>query len=111
MDPILIKIGFSGIDDEEDINDLSEEQCQLIIKNLKRFDSAIGSWTLIHDIPATEQRPQWRMSAEVSPIFLQNAKIEETEEKNSRKVFCIDLEGVGIFIGKPQKEEKEKSDT
>ena len=108
LDPILIKIGFSGIDEEEDICELTEEQIFTILNNLKKFDSAIGSWTLIHDIPATKTRAQWRISSEISPIFLQNGKIEETEEENSRKIFCIDIEGVGIFIGKPQKEEKEE---
>jgi len=108
LDPILIKIGFSGIDDDEDICDLTEEECSAIISNLKRFDEVIGSWTLVHDVPATTTIPQWRMSAEVSPIFLRNGKIQETEEKNSRKVFCVDLEGVGIFIGKVITEEKEE---
>ena len=108
IDPVLIKIGFSDVNEEEDIYNLEEEEIQKIIENLKKFDNVIGSWTLIHDIPATEQRPQWRLSSEVAPIFLQNGKIEKTEEKNSRKIFCIDIEGVGIFIGKPQKEEKEE---
>ena len=111
IDPVLIKIGFSDITDEEDICDLDEEEVRKIINNFKRFDGVIGAWTLIHDIPATEQRPQWRLSAEISPIFLQNGKIEKTEEKKSRKILCIDVEGVGIFIGKPKKEDKEKKDT
>jgi hypothetical protein len=107
IDPILIKIGFSGIDEENDICEMKEDQIRKVLDNLKRFDEAIGSWTLVHDIPATKERPQWRMSAEVSPKFIRNGKIEETEEENSRKVFCFDLEGVGIFFGKPAKEEKE----
>lgn len=111
LDPILIKIGFSGIDDDEDICNLNEEQSQIIIDNLKKFDDAIGSWTLVHDLPATKRRPQWRMSAEVSPLAIRSGKIEETEEKNSRKVFCIDLEGVGIFIGKPLDDKKDEKDT
>ena len=109
MDPILLKIGFSGIDGD-DICDLTQEQSKAVVDTLKRFDVAIGSWTLVHDIPANENRPQWRLSAEVCPLHIQNAKIEETEEENSRKVLCIDLEGVGIFIGKPKKEEEEESD-
>lgn len=111
IDPVLIKIGFSDIDEDEDICNLKEEEILKIIENFKRFDNVIGSWTLIHDIPATEQRPQWRLSAEISPILLQSGKIEKTEEKNSRKILCIDIEGVGIFIGKPKKEEKEQKDT
>lgn len=102
MDPILIKIGFSGIDDETDICNLTEEQIQIILESLKMFDELVGSWTLLHDIPVTEKTPQWRMASEVSPISIRTGKIEKTNDKNSRKILCIELEGVGIFMGKPK---------
>jgi hypothetical protein len=110
IDPILIKIGFSGIDDD-DICNLSEEEFEKILQNFKKFNNAIGAWTLVHDIPATEKRPQWRIAAEVSPQFLREAKIEKIEEienKKIKKIFCINLEGVGIFIGKPIKNSKKE---
>jgi hypothetical protein len=102
IDPILIKIGFSGIDEETDLCNLNEEEIRAIIESLKGYENIIGSWTLVHDIPATKQRPQWRLSAEFSPLFLRSGKIENTEEENPKKVFCVDIEGVGIFIGDPE---------
>ena len=98
LDPIILKIGFTGIDDE--LGNVPEDILQKIITELKMFDAIIGSWTLVHDIPATEEIPQWRMSAEICSRSVREAIIETTEEDNSRKILCVDFEGVGIFMGK-----------
>ena len=100
LDPLLLKIGFTGI--TEELEGLTEEELQEIVTHLKTFDGVIGSWTLVHDLPSNEVCPQWRLSAEIHPMNVQSVKIETTEEDESRKILCVDFEGVGIFMGKPK---------
>lgn len=100
LDPLLLKIGFTDI--TEELAELTEEELQEIVTHLKTFDGVIGSWTLIHDLPSNEVCPQWRLSAEIHPMNIQSVKIETTEESESRKILCVDFEGVGIFMGKPK---------
>ena len=71
LDPLLLKIGFTGID--ESLAELGKDDLQKIITELKIFDQVIGSWTLVHDMPATEEVPQWRLSAEICPIAVREA--------------------------------------
>jgi hypothetical protein len=104
LDPVFLKIGFTNV--PEEITNLKEEDLNFLIKNLKQFDTTIGSWTLVHDMPATKDYPQWRLSSEICPRSAQSANIELTEEDKPRKILCVDFEGVGIFMGKPEQEEK-----
>jgi len=106
LDPILLKIGFTGIDDS-DLLELTKEDINNILRGLKRFEDAIGSWTIVHDLPANKTRAQWRLSADISPVNTLQACIETTAEVPSRKILCLDCEGVGIFIGKPKDEKDE----
>lgn len=100
LDPLLLKIGFTDITKE--LIELTEEELQEIVTHLKTFDGVIGSWTLVHDLQSNEVCPQWRLSAEIHPMNIKSVKIETTEEDESRKILCIDFEGVGIFMGKPK---------
>lgn len=102
IDPLLIKLGFSEIDEEDDICNLTEKDLNQILEVLKRQDENIGTWNIIHDIPASDTIPQWRLSAEISPLRIQSGKIEKTNEENSRKILCLNIEGVGIFMGNPK---------
>jgi len=106
LDPLFLKIGFTDINHE--LATLSTEELQGITTHLKPFDGIIGSWTLVHDMPATEVCPQWRLSAEINPRNIQSVSIEETEEEKPRKILCVDFEGVGIFMGKPKNKEIDK---
>ncbi|TRZ48377.1 MAG: hypothetical protein D4S01_10380, partial [Dehalococcoidia bacterium] len=90
LDPILLKLGFTNFD--KDLKDLNDEDLSKILSSLKRFDGAIGAWTIVHDIASNEQRPLWRISAEISPINCLNVSIERTAEKTSRYILCIDCE-------------------
>jgi hypothetical protein len=99
LDPLMLKIGFTGI--EEDMSKLLPEDLSSINDHLKQFNDIIGSWTLVHDFPATKDAPKWRLSAEICPTNVRELKIEDTEEEDSRKILCVDFEGVGIFMGKP----------
>jgi len=101
LDPLLLKIGFTDI--TEELGDLTTEELQEITAHLRKFDEVIGSWTLVHDLQSNENCPQWRMSAEIHPMNIQSVSIEKTQEKDSRKILCIDVEGVGVFMGKPKK--------
>ena len=101
LDPVLIKLGFTEFD--EDLKDLNNEDLSKILSSIKRFDVAIGSWTIVHDIASNEKRPLWRLSSEISPINCLNVSIERTAEETSRYILCIDCEGVGIFMGSPKK--------
>lgn len=101
IDPLLIKLGFVGL--ESEIEDLDNENLNKIISNIKRFDEFIGTWTIIHDLPATKERGLWRICADISPINCLNASIEKTFEESPQKILCIDCEGSGIFMGNPKK--------
>jgi len=104
LDPILIKMGFTDFDKElEDLKHLNDEDMSKIMSSIKRFDDAIGAWTIVHDLASTEILPLWRISSEISPINCLNMKIEKTAETNSRYILCIECEGVGIFMGQPKK--------
>ena len=105
LDPILLKIGFTDINHE--LEQLTTEELQGITTELKPFDGIIGSWTLVHDMPATEELPQWRLSAEIHPMNVQSVAMETTEEEKERKILCLDFEGVGIFMGKPKNSKKD----
>ena len=96
LDPLLLKIGFTGID--KDIEELTDEDLEKIIASLKRFDTALGTWTIIHDIAPTEEHPQWRLCADISPINCLGINIEKTAELPARPILCINCEGVGIFM-------------
>ena len=100
LDPLLLKIGFTNI--TEELMGLTEEELQEIVTHLKTFDGVIGSWTLVHDLQSNETCPQWRLYAEIHPMNVQSVRIETTEEDESRKILCVDFEGVGIFMGKPK---------
>ena len=100
LDPLMMKIGFTDIDKE--IENLSNEELMSVLHELKLFEQVIGSWTLVHDMPSTEETPQWRLSAEIHPENAQNVSLETTQEENSRRILCVDFEGVGIFMGKPK---------
>jgi len=106
LDPILIKLGFSDFDDE--ILDIEPHDLSKIMSSIKRFDEAIGDWTIVHDIAPTEEKPLWRISSEISPINCLNVSIEKTAEDPIRYILCIDCEGVGIFMGQPKKKKVEK---
>ena len=105
LDPILLRIGFTDLNGT-DIANLSGDEINHLLRELKRFEDAIGAWTIVHDLPANETRAQWRLSADISPMNVLNASIETTAEVPSRKILCIDCEGVGIFIGKPKDKNK-----
>jgi hypothetical protein len=103
LDPVLIKIGFTAFEDE--ILDISNEDLSKIMSSLKRFDNAIGAWTIVHDIPSDCRKPLWRLSSEISPINCLNISIEQTAEEQPRYILCVDCEGVGIFMGNPKKKD------
>jgi hypothetical protein len=99
IDPVILKIGFTDFNKE--IEKLTNEDLNQILGSLKTFDDNIGTWTIIHDIASTEEHPQWRLSSDISPINCLNISLEKTAELPSRSILCIDCEGVGIFMGKP----------
>jgi len=78
LDSLLLKIGFTDINHE--LEELTTEELQEISTHLKPFDGVIGSWTLVHDMPATEEYPQWRLSAEINAMNVQYVALEMTEE-------------------------------
>jgi len=106
LDPILMKIGFTGLDKE--LLELTNEDLIKIMNVVKRFDVSIGTWTIIHDIAPTTKVPQWRLCADISPINCLEVSIEKTAEIPSRQILCINCEGVGIFMGQPKHEDEEK---
>lgn len=107
IDPVLLKIGFTGI--EKELEELTEEDLIQVSDVLKRFDTAIGTWTIIHDIAAGEEHPQWRLCADISPVNCLEISIEKTAEIPSRPILCINCEGVGIFMGQPKHKDKEQN--
>ena len=107
LDPILMKIGFTGLDKE--LLELTDEDLIKIMDVVKRFDVAIGTWTIIHDIAPTNKIPQWRLCADISPINCLEISIEKTAEIPSRPNLCINCEGVGIFMGQPKEEDKKNN--
>jgi hypothetical protein len=106
LDPILLKLGFT--DFNEDLTDINQEDLSKIMSSIKRFDNAIGDWTIVHDIASNEEKPLWRISSQISPINCLNVSIETTAEETPRYILCIDCEGVGIFMGQPKKKELKK---
>jgi len=108
LDPVLMKIGFTGLN--KDLQEVSNKELKKIQESLKKFDDNIGTWTIIHDIAATEETPQWRLSADISPINCLDISMEQTAEVPGRPILCIDCEGVGIFMGLPKEKEKDKKD-
>ena len=99
LNPILIKVGFTNV--PQCILDLNINELSQIIFNLREFDTLIGDWTIVHDIPimkTSDKKGIWRVSAQISPINCLQVSLEKTLEIPSRDVLVIDCEGVGMFM-------------